>query len=71
MDASDVRRGRPATHREFESLHRASGWRGSAEQYGLSAAILLGDLLLSWADEMLRTCGLPANAGRRRRSSST
>lgn len=60
MDASDVRRGRPATHRAFEALHRERGWSASAEQYGASAAILLGDLLLSWSDELLRTCGLPA-----------
>ena len=58
MDASDVRRGRPATHREFGALHQRSGWRGDPEQYGAAAAILLGDLLLSWADELLRTCGL-------------
>ena len=61
MDASDVRRGRPATHREFGALHRGSGWRGDPEQYGAAAAILLGDLLLSWADELLRTCGLAAS----------
>jgi geranylgeranyl diphosphate synthase type I len=61
MDASDVRRGRPATHRAFEQLHRDHGWAASAEQYGASAAILLGDLLLSWSDELLRTCGLPAH----------
>jgi geranylgeranyl diphosphate synthase type I len=60
MDASDVRRGRPATHRAFEQLHRERGWNASAQQYGAAAAILLGDLLLSWSDEMLRTCGLPA-----------
>ena len=60
MDASDVRRGRPATHRAFEQLHREHGWPASPEQYGASAAILLGDLLLSWSDELLRTCGLPA-----------
>jgi len=59
MDASDVRRGRPATHRAFEALHREQGWSASPEQYGASAAILLGDLLLSWSDELLRTCGLP------------
>ncbi len=59
MDASDVRRGHPATHREFADLHLTQGWRGDPEQYGASAAILLGDLLLSWSDEMLRTCGLP------------
>jgi geranylgeranyl diphosphate synthase type I len=58
MDASDVRRGRPATHRAFEGQHRAAGWGGDPEQYGAAAAILLGDLLLSWADELLRTCGL-------------
>ncbi len=61
MDASDVRRGRPATHRAFEQLHRDRGWSASAEQYGASAAILLGDLLLSWSDELLRTCGLPGD----------
>jgi geranylgeranyl diphosphate synthase type I len=60
MDASDVRRGRPATHRAFESLHRERGWSASPEQYGAAAAILLGDLLLSWSDELLRTSGLPA-----------
>jgi geranylgeranyl diphosphate synthase type I len=59
MDASDTRRGRPATHRQFESDHRRAGWRGVPEQYGAAAAILLGDLLLTWADEMLRRCGLP------------
>jgi len=61
MDASAVRRGRPATHRAFEQLHREHGWAASPEQYGASAAILLGDLLLSWSDELLRTCGLPAD----------
>ncbi|MGZ4463860.1 MAG: polyprenyl synthetase family protein [Nocardioides sp.] len=59
MDASDTRRGRPATHRKLEGDHRAAGWRGDPEQYGGAAAILLGDLLLTWADEMLRRCGLP------------
>ena len=60
MDASDVRRGRPATHRAFEALHRERGWSGPAQTYGAAAAILLGDLLLAWSDELLRTCGLPA-----------
>jgi geranylgeranyl diphosphate synthase type I len=60
MDASDSRRGRPATHRTFEREHRGSRWRGDPEQYGASGAILLGDLLLSWSDELLRRCGLPA-----------
>lgn len=59
MDASDTRRGRPATHRAFAEAHREDRWSGSPQQYGTAAAILLGDLLLSWADELLRRCGLP------------
>jgi geranylgeranyl diphosphate synthase type I len=59
MDASDTRRGRPATHRGFAAEHRDDGWRGDPDQYGASAAILLGDLLLSWSDELLRRCGAP------------
>lgn len=61
MDASDTRRGRPATHKAFEQLHLENNWASSSAQYGASAAILLGDLLLSWADEMLRTSGLPSD----------
>ena len=59
MDASDTRRGRPATHRGFAALHRGESWPGDPEQYGAAAAILLGDLLLSWSDELLRHCGVP------------
>ncbi|WP_312856384.1 polyprenyl synthetase family protein [Nocardioides pelophilus] len=59
MDASDTRRGRPATHRGFAALHREQAWPGDPDQYGAAAAILLGDLLLSWSDELLRRCGLP------------
>jgi geranylgeranyl diphosphate synthase, type I len=62
MDASDTRRGHPATHRAFEAEHGAAGWRGDAAQYGAAGAILLGDLLLSWSEELLRRCGLPVTA---------
>jgi geranylgeranyl diphosphate synthase type I len=57
MDASDTRRGRPATHRAFDAEHRTAGWRGDPEQYGAAAAILLGDLLLGWAGDLLRHSG--------------
>ncbi len=59
MDASETRRGRPATHTAYAARHREQGWSGSPEQYGAAAAILLGDLLLSWSDELLRRSGLP------------
>ncbi|MFB7129310.1 polyprenyl synthetase family protein [Kitasatospora sp. NPDC056273] len=58
MDRSDTRRGLPSVHRRFEALHRDSGWRGDREQYGASAAVLLGDLLLIWCDELFLRSGL-------------
>jgi geranylgeranyl diphosphate synthase type I len=58
MDASDTRRGRPSAHKAFAAEARAAGWPGQPDQYGAAAAILLGDLLLAWADELLRGCGL-------------
>jgi geranylgeranyl diphosphate synthase type I len=57
MDGSDVRRGRLSSHRRFRRLHAESGWRGSEERFGAGAAILLGDLLLTWSDGMLRASG--------------
>lgn len=65
MDGSDTRRGRPAVHRGFAAVHRGEGWLGDPEAFGTSAAILLGDLCLIWADQLLNTCGLPDEALRR------
>ncbi len=65
IDASATRRGSPTTHRKFAELHRARGWRGSADQFGMSAAILLGDLALVWADDIVAGADLPADARRR------
>lgn len=59
MDGSDTRRGLPAAHRRFAGLHRGEQWLGSPESFGVGAAILLGDLCLSWADEVLLTADLP------------
>jgi geranylgeranyl diphosphate synthase, type I len=53
IDNSDTRRGLPAAHRRFEALHRDAGWRGRPVGYGRAAAVLLGDLLLGWSDELL------------------
>ena len=61
MDGSDTRRGLPAAHRRFAALHRGNQWLGSPEGFGLGAAILLGDLCLSWADELLMSSGLPVD----------
>lgn len=67
MDASDTRRGQPSVHRQFEARHAARGWHGSAGAFGMGAAILLGDLLICWTDEMFHASGLPADALRRGR----
>jgi geranylgeranyl diphosphate synthase type I len=53
MDRSDTRRGMPAVHKRFEGLHEASGWTGSGPDFGLAGALLLGDLLLGWSDELI------------------
>ncbi|MFE1645353.1 polyprenyl synthetase family protein [Microbacterium sp. P01] len=52
IDNSDTRRGRPAAHRALESQHRAAGWEGDAAAFGRSGAILLGDLLVAWSDDL-------------------
>jgi geranylgeranyl diphosphate synthase type I len=58
MDGSDTRRGKPSIHRHFESFHSKNQLDGIAPQYGLSAAVLLGDLALVWSDQMLNSAGL-------------
>jgi geranylgeranyl diphosphate synthase, type I len=62
IDESDTRRGRPAAHRRFAALHRAEGWRGDPDTFGAATAIILGDLCLSWCDEMFEQSGLPPAA---------
>ena len=65
IDDSATRRGMPTAHVFFADLHRDRGWRGSADQFGRSAAILLGDLSLVWADDIVAGAALPADGQRR------
>jgi geranylgeranyl diphosphate synthase type I len=58
MDGSDTRRGQPAVHRRFAARHDADGWRGSADAFGTGAAILIGDLLLAWTNELFHASGM-------------
>lgn len=62
MDDSASRRGRPAAHLQFAAWHRGRGMSGSSRRFGESAAILLGDLCLIWAEQMLRDSGLGPDA---------
>jgi len=59
MDRSALRRGQPAAHLRLAHWHRAQGLDGSAEHFGESAAILLADLCLVWAEQLFRDSGLP------------
>jgi geranylgeranyl diphosphate synthase, type I len=65
IDDSATRRGMPTAHVHFTELHRSRRWRGSSEQFGRSAAILLGDLSLVWADDIVAGVDLPADGQRR------
>jgi geranylgeranyl diphosphate synthase type I len=65
MDASDTRRGRPALHRQFAVRPEAGADAVTAAAFGAGAAILIGDALLSWTDEMFHHSGLPAALLRR------
>nr|WP_264023387.1 polyprenyl synthetase family protein [Mycolicibacterium pyrenivorans] len=62
MDSSPLRRARPSAHVVFGRWHRDRALAGSAERFGESAAILLGDLCLVWAEVMLRRSGIGADA---------
>ncbi|GIE28543.1 geranylgeranyl pyrophosphate synthase [Actinoplanes italicus] len=60
MDLSDTRRGAPAVHRRFATLHSGNGWTGDSAHFGVSAAVLAGDLCFAWSDELYTGSGLPA-----------
>jgi geranylgeranyl diphosphate synthase, type I len=62
MDGSPLRRGRQSAHVQFADWHRGRGLSGSPERFGESAAVLLGDLCLVWAEQMLRDSGLDHTA---------
>jgi len=70
MDDSDTRRSMPSVHRRFAALHRAAGWTGDEQRFGVAGAVLAGDLCLVWSDELFTASGLPArgDAGRRGRA---
>lgn len=64
IDESATRRGNPSVHAAFAAVHRQQNWRNRSEQFGLSAAVLIGDLMQSWADELFGAAmsSLPVSA---------
>ncbi|GIL30939.1 polyprenyl synthetase family protein [Actinocatenispora comari] len=49
MDASSMRRGRPALSRVVTDTHRQHGWAGDPRRYGQATAMLTGDLAFGLA----------------------
>jgi geranylgeranyl diphosphate synthase, type I len=55
IDNSDTRRGRPSAHRALEADHTRAGWTGDAAAFGRAGAVLLGDLLVAWSDDLFES----------------
>ena len=62
IDDSATRRGEPTVHARWTGHHRDSGWSGASDRFGAAVAILLGDIALAWADDMLHDAGLDPGA---------
>ncbi|TQJ36133.1 polyprenyl synthetase family protein [Arthrobacter sp. SLBN-122] len=67
IDRSDTRRGGPSVHRRFSQLHTSQGWALDSERFGQAAAILAGDLCLSFSEEAFTDIGERAASGSRAR----
>lgn len=52
IDRSDTRRGAPSVHRQFSIQHRNARWHLDPERFGVSSAILAGDLCLAFSEEL-------------------
>ncbi|MEU4205312.1 polyprenyl synthetase family protein [Streptomyces sp. NPDC026294] len=58
MDNSDTRRGQPTVHRTLTARHPQTHTLPGQVHTGTGAALLIGDLALSWSDELLHSAGL-------------
>ncbi|WP_240629938.1 polyprenyl synthetase family protein [Specibacter cremeus] len=67
IDRSDTRRGGPSVHMQFSRLHGERGWALDPERFGHAAAILTGDLCLSFSEELFADIGPAAASGTRAR----
>jgi geranylgeranyl diphosphate synthase type I len=54
-------------HRRFSELHETQGWALDSERFGHAAAILTGDLCLSFSEESFTEIGQSAASGSRAR----
>lgn len=59
IDRSPLRRGKPATHTYLAEQFKKTGLTGDKDHYGLSMAILIGDLALTLADDVFESVSFP------------
>ncbi|MBB5803065.1 geranylgeranyl diphosphate synthase type I [Saccharothrix ecbatanensis] len=68
VDSAEVRRGKPTVHRMLaDHFNAPANWR-SAQRFGMSTAVLLGDLCCVWSDEVFAEAAL--EEGRRREAAA-
>src|SRR3990167_4446350 len=65
IDNAHLRRSEPAVHKAFEYFHENRKFKGSSRKFGVDTAILVGDLALAFADELINTAPFPAERIRR------
>ena len=58
IDDSATRRGEPTVHARWAARHAGAAWTGDPTRFGAAVAILLGDVALAWADDMLHESGV-------------
>lgn len=68
MDRSARRRGRPTAHRALARAHRDDGLAGDDGWFGVSGAVLAGDLAFLWATRLLDEADLDPAARDRGRA---
>ncbi|GLZ47388.1 geranylgeranyl pyrophosphate synthase [Actinomycetospora sp. NBRC 106375] len=67
IDDSATRRGQPTVHARWGRRHADAAWAGDPTRFGAAVAVLLGDVALAWADDMLHESGVdPAALARAR-----
>lgn len=67
IDHSDTRRGRPALHKAFESMHRDEHWELDPAQFGTMSGIIAGDMCLSFSEAKFAAVEVQPDAARHAR----
>lgn len=61
LDQAATRRGLPTVHQRCAAWHRERAQAGDSEAFGEAMAVLAGDQLLVWSDQMLARAKIPAS----------